>query len=66
MLASAQFKSEQVEEEISLKKAAYHQEIDRELEKLVKEKEWFEQYQEQVQESMDRKEKVLFYETRKK
>ncbi|AEB29552.1 hypothetical protein CAR_c08580 [Carnobacterium sp. 17-4] len=66
ILASAHFKSEQLEEEISLKKAVYHQEIDRELEKLVKEKEWFEQYQEQVQESMDRKEKVLFYETRKK
>lgn len=66
ILASAQFKSEQVEEEIALKKAVYHQEIDRELEKLVKEKEWFEQYQEQVQESMDRKEKVLFYRTRKK
>lgn len=66
LIVSANLKSEQVEEEISLKKALYQQEIDRELEKLVKEKEWFEQYQQQVQESIERKEKELFFESRKK
>lgn len=66
MVALAHLKTEQVEEELSLKKAVYQQEIDRELEKLVKEKEWFEQYQQQVQESIERKEKELFFESRKK
>ena len=66
MVAVANMKIEQIEEELSLKKAVYQQEIDRELEKLVKEKEWFEQYQQQVQESIERKEKELFLESRKK
>ncbi|WP_407390009.1 hypothetical protein [Carnobacterium jeotgali] len=66
MVALANKKTEQVEEELSLKKAVYQQEIDRELGKLVKEKEWFEQYQQQVQESIERKEKELFFESRKK
>lgn len=66
LIDSANLKSEQVEEEMLLKKSVYQQEIDRELEKLVKEKEWFEQYQQQVQESIERKEKELFFESRKK
>ena len=66
LISLANMKAEQLEEELSLKKATYQQEIDRELEKLVKEKDWFERYQEQVKETVERKEKSLFYESRKK
>lgn len=66
VISSANLKSKQVEEELSLKRAVYQQEVDKELEKLVKEKEWFGQYQQQMQESMKRKEKVLIFENRKK
>lgn len=66
IIASTHLKATQAEEELLLKKAVFQQEIDRELEKLVKEKEWFELYQQQVQETIERKEKVLFLESRKK
>ena len=66
LITSANKKMNQIEEELSVKKVTYQIEIDRELEKLVKEKEWFEQYQKQVQDSIERKEKELFYKNRKK
>ncbi|WP_035053514.1 hypothetical protein [Carnobacterium pleistocenium] len=66
VMSLASLKSKQVEEELSLKRVAYQQEVDSELEKLVKEKEQFGQYQQQVQESIERKEKDFFFENRKK